>query len=228
MIAALASENVALVLVEAEGVESDAATALLRELADAISSLTGFSTVTDDPLWSACAEEASCVADVGAHAKAKNVVLAKIYGARTKVLLIADLHRLGPDGIERGPSAQATLSVDQQAWSRELSAVAHTLFPGTSSVSVSLPKEEPKLPEPEGPTIAPWILFGASAVALGAGIGFGVSSASARDELMMGAHFDDEIDRLTGRMKTHALVANVMYGVAGAGAIAGIVLLFVW
>jgi hypothetical protein len=228
MIAAMAGDNVALVLVESEGFESDASSALLRELGEAISSVTGFVAVTDDPLWSACAEETSCVSDVGARAKANHVVLAKIYGARTKVLLIADLYRLGAEGIERGPSAQATLSVEQQAWRGELSSVARTLFPGTSTTSVSLPKQEPPLPEPEGPTIAPWILFGASAVALGAGIGFGVSSNSAGDALMVGAHFDDEIDRLTSRMKTHAIVANVMYGVAGASAIAGIVFLFVY
>jgi hypothetical protein len=223
--------GIALLLVEAEGLDSDASSDLLRDLGVAISTVTGNTARVDDSVWSTCSDESTCVFDAGARMNADHVVLAKIYGARTKVLLIAELFRL-EDGIVPGPQAQATLAFDQRPWDRELTNLARTLFAETATITAKLPPRDPLLPpapiDDGPPLVAPIVLYGASAVALGLAIGFGVSSASAHDRLMTGAHFDSEIDSLESRMKTHSIVANVMYGTAGASAIAATAILIFW
>jgi hypothetical protein len=115
-------------------------------------------------------------------------------------------------GAERPELAELARAID--AALVELSPPPATTLPAVIA---------PAAPAPEGPRLAPWVLTGASVACFAAGLGFGLSSRGARGELEQSfasqAAYDDAVVRYGDRVSTHANVANVLFGVAGASAL---------
>lgn len=91
-----------------------------------------------------------------------------------------------------------------------------TSVPSTATATVA---------RPSGPPLASWVALGAGGVALAVGVGFGISAKQGYDDLEADGCgvvrcADDRIDAVDDR----ALVADVMYGVAGAAVVTGLVL----
>ncbi len=71
-----------------------------------------------------------------------------------------------------------------------------------------------------------WVAGGASVLALGAGITFGMLSSAAGNDLRAVEHTAAEADALLGRNRGFALAANVSYGVAAAALATAVFLFF--
>jgi hypothetical protein len=97
------------------------------------------------------------------------------------------------------------------------------LVEAAASTIVPAPLVSAAPPLAEGPRLAAWVLAGASVACLAAGLGFGLSSRDARGELEQTftsqVAYDDAVLRYGDRVSTHANVANVLFGVAGASAL---------
>lgn len=215
---------------ESEEVDARSALTIARTMGDSITRETGLDCTVDDTVWSQCSDTPSCVADVAARTGAIDVVLLRLYGARTKVLVVAERFT---------PRAEAPLRVeesmprDEEKWRGALEAIARKLFAGSKPVTPPLGDVAPEDPvssarstayreDGGGPWV--WLSFGAGLTALGVGIALGVSSRDARSTLREGAHTDQEIDALSGRAKHHALAANVLFSAAAIAVVSGAIL----
>jgi hypothetical protein len=69
--------------------------------------------------------------------------------------------------------------------------------------------------------MAPIILGGVAVVAAGAGALMGVQAKNAQDQLLAGVADRSQADALVKKANNAATAANVLYGVAGAAALAG-------
>ncbi len=78
---------------------------------------------------------------------------------------------------------------------------------------------------PSGPSLTPWILIGAGAVAASAGTIFGLTASSARSDATSLSHDPAELDTLNDRIFSSGLTANVLFGAALVSAATGAVLL---
>lgn len=72
-----------------------------------------------------------------------------------------------------------------------------------------------------------WVAGGVAVAGLATGIGLGVASSSATAEMKASVHDAAEVQSLHDRANGTAIGANVSYGVAGAAAIAAVILFFV-
>jgi hypothetical protein len=68
---------------------------------------------------------------------------------------------------------------------------------------------------------APIALTGVAVVAAGTGAIFGAQSRNAQDELLGSVHDKATANALASKARNSATTANVLYGVAGAAALAG-------
>ena len=69
--------------------------------------------------------------------------------------------------------------------------------------------------------MAPIVLGGVAVVAAGAGAIMGAQARNAQDQLLAGVGDRAQADALAKKAKDSATTANVLYGVAGAAALAG-------
>jgi hypothetical protein len=69
--------------------------------------------------------------------------------------------------------------------------------------------------------VAPIVLGGVAVVAAGAGAIMGAQARNAQDQLLAGVGDRTQADALAKKAKDSATTANVLYGVAGAAALAG-------
>jgi hypothetical protein len=74
--------------------------------------------------------------------------------------------------------------------------------------------------------IGPIIAGGVAVVAAGAAVALGISARNAQNELLGQTHDQSQADALANRARSDALAANVLYGVAAAGVVAGGVMAF--
>jgi hypothetical protein len=154
-----------------------------------------------------------------ANAKSEPVSI-RVFGGLTVTRVIADRGEV---------HAEIDVPIDRELWIDPLEALASKLFPeGTwSKVQVTAQDVVPLVPPavvPKQSSIAPWIVFSASAIVLGAGIAFGISSRNARNASQVVPPAED-FDRLADRAQTHGITADVLFFSATAGAVAGIWLL---
>ncbi|HVE87238.1 MAG TPA: PEGA domain-containing protein [Myxococcales bacterium] len=97
-------------------------------------------------------------------------------------------------------------------------------------LDISLAKKAAPLPPPaqvEKPRIWTWVALGTAAVATGTGAYFGSQARRNADLLRAAKNTPPVPDELYDASVTDQVVANVLYGTAGAAAIAGGVLFFV-
>jgi tetratricopeptide (TPR) repeat protein len=72
-----------------------------------------------------------------------------------------------------------------------------------------------------------WIAGGVAVAAAGAGAYYGMKAQQASDDLRSGSYVQPKVDALQQDAKTAQRNANVLYGVAGAAAAAGVTLFFI-
>lgn len=209
------------------------ATAIVRGLSAAVEAACGAPTAVDDPVWSTCSREERCVEQVRARTHAEQVVLVRIYGSLTLARVVGELFSSPGAALRR---AEADLPLGPKATNpprREaLERLARGLCPvGQGSIDLSkrpgsrpeatpalVPKDRPE------PRVLPWIVVGASVVAGGAGVFFGVSSSDARASAERPDVTDAEFEVLADRAQGQAIAANFLFAAAGAGLIAGALL----
>lgn len=94
------------------------------------------------------------------------------------------------------------------------------------------PEATRPVPAPQPPEqrswVGPIVAAGVAVVAASAAVTLGVSARNAQDDLLGGLHSQSEADALASKARGSATAANVLYGVAGAAAITGGLLVFVF
>jgi tetratricopeptide (TPR) repeat protein len=97
----------------------------------------------------------------------------------------------------------------------------------TPQASVRLDLSLSKVAPQEKSRLWTWVALGAAAAAAGGGIYFGVQASRNAEELRASQHGQADADRLYDSASQSQLLANVLYGTAGAAAVAGGALFFV-
>jgi hypothetical protein len=200
---------------------------LARELGRAVERRTGEHFVLDDPLWPPCQSADRCLAAIRDRTRANDLVLVKVYGAPTKIRLIAERLELGAISGQR---VELNVPRAREQWTPTLDEAALALFPkapiakredDAARAATAPPPQE----EERWPLWVPYAVLGTGALALAAGAAFGLSSSSARDRAETVELSDEEYARTIDRMRAHGLAANILFGTAAAGLGAGLALL---
>lgn len=156
--------------------------------------------------------EAAIERRIGAENAAKEEVKLQLFGGLTRVRLIGDRA-----AIHAG--AEVVLE-DSETWTDGLDVFVRELFPdGTwSEVQVSDPllvATSTPAAAPKERSVAPWILAGASVVALGVGFGFGASSNHAATQSQI---IGEDYELWADRKVAHAITADIFFALAAVGA----------
>ncbi|MCK6547530.1 hypothetical protein L6R52_16900 [Myxococcota bacterium] len=216
---------------DAEDLPRDTARAFAESIVDALGGVSGAPHVLDDDaVWEACSPGAACLDEIRARTRAEDVVLVRLFAGPTTIRAILRFVSAGahaPTHTVQGDVPRAT-----EAWPDALGALARELYthaprPEPEPTDAALVAEPPAKAEPRSTLrqLAPWLGFAASAASLAAGVGFGLSSDRAKDELATRFVSGPELDALEARGRDHAIFADVFFGAAIAGAITSVVLL---
>lgn len=168
----------------------------------------GESTRLDDPLWTACDGGAECAAQIQGRLGTDAVSFISVYEGVTTLRVVA---RLG----ETEHRAELPLSPD--AWGPGLEGLALALVPDAPPPAPLDLTLEP--PPPAPPRYAPWLLSGASLLAAGGAVAFGLSAKHSQADLQMGPRPGPDAQGLIDRQKSHAWAANILLGSAVALAV---------
>lgn len=200
------------------------AEALTTSIAAALRDRTGSLPRLDSLDWPACTAGDRCLEEIRARLEVDDVILVRYFTGPTMIRIVA--HRMRSNETTPNPALERDLPRDKTKWRAELKALSAALYPDLQAAPQNpalTEKSAPRTPEAEL-NIAPWIVFGAGAAALAAGIIFGVQSASTGEQITGEFHLDRELGVLESRMKTQALTANVLFLTAAAAGIAGVTL----
>lgn len=213
---------------EIGGLSLDDATSLAQSLGEAIERRTGIRPVLDDPLWPACQTDDRCLPAVRDRTRADHLVFIKVFGAPTKIRMIAERLPSADPGSVR---FETDLPRGAASWSPLLDGAAERLFPdidrGDAQPAVA---ETAAIVQDDGASsdlLWPLSALGASAALLGVGAAFGVSSLRARNAIETQPLSDDAYEDELSRMRSHGRVANVLFGTAGVALVVSIVLFVV-
>jgi hypothetical protein len=219
-----AGAGVGLHLDQYGGLQLEDATEVVDAIARAIEHETGTKPVLDDPLAPACTSDDRCLAAIRDRTKADDVVFVVVFGAPTKLRLIAERAASARSGGEK--KIELDVPRDRSAWTSPLERVAHQLFPEGKTLPAQPPIALEATPKPSGGLrTTPIIAFAGGGVALATGIAFGIVSHNARTEIETTELSDSDYDSTLHRMRATGLVADILFGVAAACVIAGVVLL---
>lgn len=227
LIGLLAASPVAVHLQDVGGVDEEVVSALTTEISRSIEAHTGTAPVLDKEKLTGCTPLIRCINEVTNRTSAEHVVLLRIYGASTKLRLIID--RFDPRA-NRTNNAHRDLEVDPRSWRPSIDTMMIELFPEPIvEIQDPLPKQ---LPESRVRTsadggggwsdVVPWVIIGGSAVALGVGIGFGVSSRNASAAIADMPPGQD-VSELSRRANDHATIANVLFVSSAVGVAVGLI-----
>lgn len=222
MVTLALAASVGLRLEEVGELSMEEGMALTRALANTIEKSTGQKVAIDDPLWSSCQRKDRCIEEIKARTRSDEVIFIKIFAGVT--MLRVQVNRIGPQGAQ-----EAALDVpnDAQTWSAPLRKLTLKLFPQARAQPDKPMKTLKKTttdPPPEKTSIVPWVVLGVSAAVAGIGVGFGVSSRSARNDSQDPTLPDPRFDLLADRAQTHGIAANVLFISAALGAVTSVVL----
>ena len=199
--------------------EADAlgpALAIAHQVKDALEAH-GVGATVDNPDWARC-DVGRCLSDVRVRTRASTLLMLRIFAGPTRTRVFAEL--LGPDDQ---PVASAHTDLPQggtaQTRKAKLQALVVQLFPSPKETPAV--RTAPKTPTTvqAGPGAGPWFVLGGSGLALALGIGFGLSSQSARGQLEGQVLVPAQLAQLEDRLSTHALVANTMFATAALSAV---------
>jgi hypothetical protein len=211
---------------DARGVSGDEARAIADGLKSAIAERLQLEVAIESK--SPCGQTPACLEQL-MKSGATDFVFVRLIGVPTRIRLIVE--RLGA----RDARSEVDLTRARGSWSVVFGGVAEHLFPEPPvapppPVVAAPPPPPPSIapppivPPPEdGPNLAPWLLAGAGVAVLAVGIGFGVSSRSARSSAANEPHTTEELESLEDRAIGHGIAANVMFGVGGAGVLGGLI-----
>jgi hypothetical protein len=211
------------------GLQLEDASRVLDALAHAIEKRTGVRPALDDPLWPSCQAADRCLPAIRIRTHAEDVVFVTMFGAPKKLRLIADRDPAPADSALR---IELDLPRDETAWSEPLDKVASVLFPearappANAANAADAKAAEIARPPPEVGLERyrrTWVALGAGALSLGVGIGFGIVSHNARRDIETIYMSNPDYESSLHRMRATGLVANILFGVAAACVIAGVV-----
>jgi hypothetical protein len=194
-----------------EDVASEETIRIAHTFAAALTEASGAEAIVDDALFAACGDDdRSCTTELIAHLGVESLVLVRLYGARTKLLLLAER-------LDRGvfTSTRAEAELDRvRGIDPPLRALAKKLYPThleRRTAKELIPIQRPIAAErPAALRIVPWATLGASAVAFAAGLGFGIASANARRDLQQSPD-EQRIDALMSQVTRYEHFANGFY-----------------
>jgi hypothetical protein len=202
-----------------EDVIQETALAVAQAAAIAVGHATGLPSAVDDPTWPDCGDDDRCAAQIRARAQVDDVVFLQLDGSATLIRVTA--RRVDSDGKIK--EERLDLPREVASWTVALDELATRLFGKTTRAPEPLVSASPA---PPAPRIAPWLLMGTGAASLGVGIAFGVMRNSAETEARGGALVPGvTLVPYEDRVRTHAIVADVLFGVAGASILTGLGLL---
>lgn len=122
---------------------------------------------------------------------------------------------------------------EEVGWALPLESLVGRLFPERSASApppglAAQPPPPPPIvparpaPEESGGLVWPWAVLGVSAAVAILGVGFGVSSRTARSDLESNLHSIPEAQALSDRVSVHGTAANALFVVAVFGTILGV------
>ncbi len=207
---------------DARGVSPDEATTIAEGLQSAISERSGLEAAVEGK--SPCGQTPECLTELS-KSGATAFVFIHLIGVPTRIRLIAE--RAG----DQESRSEVDLTHARGSWPVVLNGVAEHLFPERPPPPpppvlpppIAIAPPPPPPPPAAPPSLAPWLLAGAGAAVLAVGIGFGVSSRSARRTAATQPHTEDELAALEDRAIAHGITANVMFGLGGAGLLGGLI-----
>lgn len=214
---------------DAEDLPRDTARALAESVVASLRASTGAAHVLDDDaVWEGCAPGVTCLDEIRARTRADDLVLLRFFAGPTTIRVVL---LFVPDGASAPThTARGDVPRSPDAWPEALAKIAGELSAqaprARAETSDDLTATAPPRVEARSTLrqLAPWLGFAAGAAATAAGLGFGVSSDRAKEELRTRVVFGPELDALEARGRDHAVLADVFFGVAIAGAITGVVL----
>lgn len=205
---------------ESEGLEIAEVMGVAASLGEAIKTRTGTTPAIDEPTWSRCEAEDRCVPEIKQRLKAGDVIMMRVFGGPGSVRVVAERHgkfdRRGTITIDR-----ATLPPPPSAFTSLAGALFQEVRPPAAQIAVVAPAVE----APAKRSWAPWVAFGAGALAAGAGTIFGVASLNTRSEIEAQIHDEPTFTELRDKQDGQATAAYLLFGVAVAGVVAGTLLL---
>lgn len=172
--------------------------------------------------WEQCRGRGPCLDAVRARTQTTDVVVVRVFGG--PLTLHVATERFYPDVEATRTSSVSLPKNDSKSWQHKLEAMVRNLFPDAVQLPPPPATSETVGPPPSAPSIAPWIVLGASGAAAAVGIGFAVSNSVARNQLEGNLTLDEEQADLSERARTHGIAAAALLGTAAAGAITALLL----
>ena len=219
----VASTGVGLHIGETEHVSYQEVLGLVEMMSSEVKQRTQRPVVIDSADWEQCRGRGPCLDAVRARTQTTDVVVVRVFAGPLTLHVAAE--RFYPD-VEATRTSSASLpKANQQTWRRELGSMVVRLFPDIREPRVEPPPLAQAIAPPlEEPSIAPWIVLGASGAAAAVGIGFGVSGRVAKSRLEGQVTTFEERAELETRVRSHGITATVLFGAAAAGAITALLL----
>lgn len=206
-------------LTRVDDVIQETALAVAQAAAIAVGHATAQPSAVDDPTWPDCGDDDRCAAQIRSRAQVDDVVFLQLDGSATLIRVTA--RRVDSDGKIK--EERLDLPREVVSWKASLDELATRLFGKAARAPEPLVSASPP---PPGPRIAPWVLMGAGAASLGVGIVFGVMRNSTESQARTEVLFPGgPLDPYEDQVRTQAIVADVLFGVAGASVLTGLGLL---
>lgn len=204
-----------------------------------------------------CADFAACAKPITDRTGAEEVVFVRMLGVPTRIRVVATRVATDGRTVSRAQADLTRDNLQWRPALEGLAGILYpSAGPGRPRVDNTPKPEPPKLEPtpPPGPVAvpvpvsvavgaapvlvaeptepatqwAPWVVAGTSVAVLVAGIALGAVSSGARNDGESPPQKpDDEVARLQSKAHDTGLAANVLFGVAGAGAITSVVLFLV-
>ena len=134
--------------------------------------------------------------------------------------------RLAADKKKQEDESRKTEQAKKEAEDAKASAQKAEADARARETAASAPPARARAAVSSGPSPVGFGLAGLAVVGLGVGIGFGVSANSSRSEYAAATDYAQKSE-LRSRTQQKALIADISYGVAGAAAIAAVIVLVV-
>ena len=210
---------------------SSQAQELKLELARAISGRVDREVVVDAD-ESRCTPVHQCTYAIRERTGASDVVLLKAYRGPTKIHLVL---RVFSSRHREPKTVETDVPKSSSGWGpmleRLVEEVEPLIRPEPLGLSPSTP-QSPRIVEPfvapsgggADPMLLPYLLVSTGVLVAGIGVGFGISSRSAFDDLRPGDLASSMIRDRIGQARSGALAANVLYVIATAAVSVGLVL----
>lgn len=215
-------------LEDARGATDEEVGPILEAVSRALSASGKATPVVDrTPSDPSCLEVDRCVAEIRGRTGAGAVILLRLAAVPSRVRVIGDRVRAGARDSVR---AEVDLPRTGEGWDAALSGFAKALLttpPGAAVVAAAPADDGAK--DGSKVKLAPWLVLGGSAVALGVAAIFGAQARAARSEAEDPSLRPSRarIDQLNDTIFANGLAANILFGAAIAGGLTSGAL-FLW